>query len=155
MMPWWHRKKEKDAELAVQLPAINNVAKATLKVSLVVTDAEESNVKALGETLRDVLIKKGSETSSFYLTQGIYYFASNGGEPLHIKVPYSWLVVTDDAIISYMPGSRTAYSSDVFITIITKDFQTLRSYTEKMINTLSKQFLDFKVVGISIENVPA
>ena len=45
MMPWWHRKKEKDAELAVQLPAINNVAKATLKVSLVVTDAEESNVK--------------------------------------------------------------------------------------------------------------
>jgi hypothetical protein len=154
-MPWWWKKKEKDAELAVQPPAVNNVAKATFKVSLVVTDAEESNVKALGEELREALMKKGSETSSFYLTQGIYYFASNGGEPLQIKVPYSWLVVTDDAIISYMPGSRTAYSSDVFITIIARDFQTLRSYTEKMINTLSKQFLNFKVVGISIGNVSA
>ncbi len=152
-MPWWWKKK--NAEPIVQPPVVNNVAKATFKVSLVVTDAEESNVKALGETLRDVLMKRGSETSSFYLTQGVYYFATNGGEPLQIKVPYSWLVVTDDAIISYTPGSRTAYSSDVFITIIAKDFQTLRNYTEKIINMLSKQYLEFKVVSISVENAPA
>jgi len=153
-MPWWRRKK-RDAEPVVQPPVVNNVAKATFKISLVVTDAEESNVRALGERLREMLMKKGNVTPSFYSTSGSYYFATNRGEPLHIKVSYSWIIVTDDAIISYMPGSRTAYFTNVYVTIIAKDFETLRSYTERMINMLSEQYLEFRVVGISIEGAPA
>ena len=40
-MPWWHRKKEKDAELAVQPLAVNNVAKVTFRLTITGANMEE------------------------------------------------------------------------------------------------------------------
>jgi len=151
-MPWWHRKKEKDAEPVVQPPAVNNIAKATFKVSLASTNFEdgEASVRGLGEELREALVGDSIIASPYHWSGGAYYLANSGGEPTRIKVPYGWVGITNDAIISYTPVAHTAYYSDVSITIIAKDFQTLRSYMEKIIDTLFKRALDFKVITISI-----
>jgi hypothetical protein len=71
-------------------------------------------------------------------------------------VPYGWVGATDDAIISYTFGSRSAYLADAYVTIIAKDFQALRGYTERLIRTLASTSLsEFRLVSATIENVSA
>ena len=158
MMPWWRRKKE-NKEPVVQLPAVNNATKVTFKLTITGANIEEieGNIRVIGEELHKVLVgSNGCVLSPYHISGGAYFFNIRSSEPLQIKVPYGWVGVTDDVIISYMPGSRTAYLADVYITIIAKDFQTLREYTERLITTLANKSLsEFRIVSISIESAPA
>ena len=158
-MPWWHRKKEKDAELAVQPPAVNNATKVTFRLTITGANMEEieGNIRVIGEELHKVLVgSDGYVLSPHHISGGAYYFNIRSNEPLQIKVPYGWVGVTNDAIISYTLGSRSAYLADAYVTIIAKDFQALRGYTERLIRTLANISLsEFRLVSATIEGISA
>jgi len=157
MMPWWHRKKEKDAEPIVQPPAINNATKVTFRLTITGANMEEieGNIRVIGEELRKVLVgSDGYVLSPHHISGGAYYFNIRSSEPMQIKVPYGWVGATDDAIISYTLGSRSAYLADAYVTIMAKDFQVLGKYTKRLIEALSNKSLsEFRVVSVSIENI--
>jgi hypothetical protein len=157
-MPWWRRKKE-NKEPAVQPLAVNNAAKVVFRLTITGANMEEieGNIRVIGEELRKVLVgNDGYVLSPYHISGGAYYFNIRSSEPLQIKVPYGWVGVTDDAIISYTPGSRSAYLADAYVTIIARDFQALRECTEKVIRTLANKSLsEFRLVSATIESASA
>jgi len=149
VLRWWRKRENK--ETVVQPLVLNNVCKATFKVSLATINEKdgEDSVRGLGIELRDALVGDGTIALPYNWSSGSYCFGSKRDEQICVKVPYAWLATTNDVVISYMPCAQKEYSSDACITIIAKDFEALRKYTEKLINILSN-LRDLKILIVSI-----